>query len=191
LKLSLTRANEKDKSADFKECFDFWSSQTYNASSYPKEVPGLGQSIIAFRECFKDLTIKVLRAFALYLELPDHDYFITRHSAYFHNEQTCKSHNDVRSNYYNPIDSNDSSKDAQLTCLRLGEHNDWGTMTFLYQDDIGGLEAKLVDGSWIPVPPIKDSFVLNAGIMLEMWSGGTFPATVIATMITTLITTLT
>ena len=33
--------------------------------------------------------------------------------------------------------------------VRCGEHSDYGTITFLYQDDMGGLEVRAVDNSWI------------------------------------------
>jgi isopenicillin N synthase-like dioxygenase len=62
--------------------------------------------------------------------------------------------------------------------MRCTEHQDWGTITFLYQDHVGGLEAKMTNGQWVPVKPVKDGIVLNAGLILEMWSGGLFPATV-------------
>jgi len=61
--------------------------------------------------------------------------------------------------------------------MRLTEHMDWGTVTFLFQDSTGGLEAKKTNGEWISVTPVKDALILNAGLMLEMWSGGHFPAT--------------
>jgi len=62
--------------------------------------------------------------------------------------------------------------------FRLGPHADYGTITFLIQDDVGGLEARDQEGNWVPVPPIPNSIVLNAGLILEMWSGGLFPAPV-------------
>ena len=33
--------------------------------------------------------------------------------------------------------------------VRCGEHSDYGTITFLYQDDMAGLEVRAVDNSWI------------------------------------------
>lgn len=40
------------------------------------------------------------------------------------------------------------------------------------------MQAKNVDGTWIPVQPIKDSIVVNTGELLEYWTGGYYPATV-------------
>ena len=46
------------------------------------------------------------------------------------------------------------------------------------QDDSGGLEVKLPDGSgWLPAPPIPGTFVINAGDCLERWTNGLYRAT--------------
>ena len=50
-------------------------------------------------------------------------------------------------------------------------------ITLLYQDEIGGLEVKGVDNTWTPAKPIKDSVLINAGDMLEMFTNGRLPAT--------------
>lgn len=59
-----------------------------------------------------------------------------------------------------------------------GEHSDWGTITLLFQDMIGGLEVKRLDGSWIDAVPIQDAILINAAQLLELWTAGMFPATV-------------
>ncbi len=61
--------------------------------------------------------------------------------------------------------------------VRCGEHSDYGTLTFLYQDDIGGLEVRAVDNSWIKATPRAGTILINVGDLLEMWSNGLFPAT--------------
>ncbi len=44
---------------------------------------------------------------------------------------------------------------------------------------VGGLEVmRGLDGSWIDAVPIKDSILINAAELLELWSAGIFPATV-------------
>ena len=48
------------------------------------------------------------------------------------------------------------------TLWGVQEHSDYGGLTFLYQDQAGGLEARNpVDGKWIEIPPVKDTFVVN------------------------------
>jgi polar amino acid transport system ATP-binding protein len=53
----------------------------------------------------------------------------------------------------------------------VGEHTDYGLLTMLWQDDVGGLEVK-TDAGWIPAPPIPHTFVCNIGDMLDRMTGG-------------------
>jgi len=56
-------------------------------------------------------------------------------------------------------------------------HTDWGCMTILWQDDVGGLQVKNRSGDWIDAPPIEGTFVINIGDMLERWSNDLFVST--------------
>ena len=56
-------------------------------------------------------------------------------------------------------------------------HTDWGCMTILWQDDVGGLQVKNRSGEWIDAPPIDGTFVINIGDMLERWSNDLFVST--------------
>ena len=56
-------------------------------------------------------------------------------------------------------------------------HTDYGFITLLAQDDVGGLEVKNKAGDWIAAPPIPGTFVMNAGDILSRWSNGRFAST--------------
>ena len=58
----------------------------------------------------------------------------------------------------------------------VGRHTDYGMLTILLQDDVGGLQVETKGGSWIDVPPVPGSFVVNIGDMLEIWTSGAFKA---------------
>ena len=58
----------------------------------------------------------------------------------------------------------------------VGEHTDYGLLTILRQDDVGGLEIKTASG-WIAAPPVAGSFVCNIGDMLERMTGGLYKST--------------
>ena len=62
--------------------------------------------------------------------------------------------------------------DHNPSLIGIGEHRDYGLLTILLQDEVGGLEAKLPDGSWVPITPIEGTFVINVGNMLSRMSGG-------------------
>ena len=53
----------------------------------------------------------------------------------------------------------------------VGEHTDYGLLTMLWQDEVGGLQVK-TDSGWIAAPPLPGSFVCNIGDMLDRMTGG-------------------
>lgn len=56
-------------------------------------------------------------------------------------------------------------------------HTDWGCMTLLWQDQVGGLQVRNRAGQWIDAPYIEGTFVVNIGDMLEHWSNDLFVST--------------
>lgn len=56
-------------------------------------------------------------------------------------------------------------------------HTDYGFITLLAQDDVGGLEVRNRAGDWIPAPPIPGTFVMNVGDILARWSNDVFVST--------------
>ena len=58
----------------------------------------------------------------------------------------------------------------------VGEHSDYGLLTILWQDDVGGLQVKTPEG-WIEAPPVPRSFVCNIGDMLDRMTGGLYRST--------------
>lgn len=55
----------------------------------------------------------------------------------------------------------------------VGEHTDYGLLTLLYQDEVGGLQVKH-GSTWVDVPYVPGSFVVNVGDMLERLTSGRY-----------------
>lgn len=51
-------------------------------------------------------------------------------------------------------------------------HKDFGCLTLLAQDDVGGLQVQTPAGEWVDVPPKPDALVVNVGDMLHRMSNG-------------------
>ena len=58
-----------------------------------------------------------------------------------------------------------------------GEHVDSGFVTLLQQDEVGGLQARIDEDTWVDVPPLERTLVVNFGKLLERWTGGRIRAT--------------
>ncbi|KAB2617537.1 feruloyl CoA ortho-hydroxylase 1-like [Pyrus ussuriensis x Pyrus communis] len=57
----------------------------------------------------------------------------------------------------------------------VGRHSDVSTLTILLQDHIGGLYIRGTDKkSWVHVPPVKGSLVINIGDALQIMSNGRY-----------------
>ncbi|KAG0649729.1 2-oxoglutarate-dependent dioxygenase mpl2 [Hyphodiscus hymeniophilus] len=59
--------------------------------------------------------------------------------------------------------------------LGSGAHTDFGAITLLLQDEIGGLQVWNGEGKvWVNITPNKNAYVVNVGDMLQMWTGGKY-----------------
>ncbi|BBD65553.1 2OG-Fe(II) oxygenase [Nostoc commune NIES-4072] len=123
---------------------------------------GIDASILAFYDSCTELANTVLQAYALALELPE-DFFITRHNQQNHT---------LRSLHYPPLQI--PPKSGQV---RAGEHSDYGSITLLFQDDVGGLEVQTASGNWIAAPAIPDTVVVNTGDLMQRWTNDIFCST--------------
>ena len=56
-------------------------------------------------------------------------------------------------------------------------HTDYGFLTLLTQDDIGGLQVRRPDGTWMEAAPVPGTFILNVGDALERWTNNRFCST--------------
>ncbi|MFP8967577.1 isopenicillin N synthase family dioxygenase [Pokkaliibacter sp. CJK22405] len=58
-----------------------------------------------------------------------------------------------------------------------GAHTDYGCITLLRQDEVGGLQVKGKSGEWLAAPPIPKSFVVNIGDLMQRWTNDVYRST--------------
>ena len=74
--------------------------------------------------------------------------------------------------HYPPI-----SKNSPSDLYGSAPHTDFGCLTILAQDEIGGLQVQTREGEWIDVPKLEGSFVVNVGDMLSRYTNGLLRST--------------
>jgi isopenicillin N synthase-like dioxygenase len=61
--------------------------------------------------------------------------------------------------------------------LGAGEHTDYGNLTLLLTDAVGGLEVRRRDGSWLAVPFTPGALICNIGDCLMRWTNDVYAST--------------
>ena len=51
--------------------------------------------------------------------------------------------------------------------IGIGAHSDYGALTILAQDDVGGLQVMNRDGDWVEASPLPGTFVINIGDLIQ------------------------
>ena len=69
-------------------------------------------------------------------------------------------------------------RDAGEDRFGVAPHTDFGMLTVLAQDDVGGLEIQRLTGEWVAMPPLPGTLVVNVGDLLERWSNRRYRSTV-------------
>ena len=59
----------------------------------------------------------------------------------------------------------------------VAPHTDYGCLTVLCQDDVGGLEVQTKAGEWVAATPIEGTFLVNVGDLLTRWTNDGFAST--------------
>ncbi len=74
--------------------------------------------------------------------------------------------------YYPP-----QSSDLGETQFGVAPHTDYGCLTLLWQDSVGGLEVQTRQGEWVTAHPLEDTLVVNVGDLLSRWTNNAFQST--------------
>ena len=128
-------------------------------NQWPVEMPSLKKNMCDYRDAMIHLGSKMVEVFAVAFGLE-----ATALNQFFVDPTFF-----LRLHRYAPQPDN-----APKGQFGIAPHTDIGFMTFVAQDDVGGLEVKHPTEGWITVPNIPGTFILNAGDMLKRWTNGGF-----------------
>jgi isopenicillin N synthase-like dioxygenase len=121
---------------------------------FPDEVPEFEKYTTEVYKTFENTGKTLLRAIALYLELPE-DYF---------EERVRGGDSILRALHYFPIENPDALPEG---AVRAAAHGDINLITLLMGASAEGLEVLRLDGKWIPVTALPDQIIINVGDMLD------------------------
>jgi isopenicillin N synthase-like dioxygenase len=123
----------------------------HGPNQWPEPVTEWREAVLLYMQELTVLGTNLMRGVALSLGLPE-DYFEKRF---------CRPRpfTPFRIFHYPGKDSRQG----------VGRHTDYGVLTILWTDSVGGLEVENTRGEWVPAPPINGTFLVNIGDMLELW----------------------
>ncbi len=135
----------------------------HGVNQWPKGMEDWCKRVETYHAAMLGLAATIMRALALSLDV-DETYF----------EDCCRDAiATLRMLHYPPQPAN-----AGADARGAGAHTDWGAITILLQDDVGGLQVKDGDDSWIEAPPIPGTFIINLGDLVPRWTNGLYRSTV-------------
>src|SRR5690349_4825020 len=129
-------------------------------NNWPDFMPALQPALYGYYEEVGACGADLLRAVATGLGVPE-DFFAPRYAKRMQRTQMV---------YYPPQPP--QSDDEQFG---VAPHTDYGCITLLWQDRVGGLQVReIANETWIEAPPIEGSFVVNVGDLLARWTNDRF-----------------
>ncbi len=140
---------------DAKESFDIGPDRNL----WPAGLPGFRATLERYYAALLALTVAIHRPIALDLGVDEHFF-----ASAFEGAVAI-----ARLLYYPP---HPGTFDGTLH--GSAPHTDYGNVTFLAQDDAGGLELRARDGTWIGIAPTPGAFVCNIGDCLMRWSNDVY-----------------
>jgi isopenicillin N synthase-like dioxygenase len=124
------------------------------------DLPGFRDTMLAYYDAALDLGVRLARAIALDLGLPE-DHF----DCAFHDPLAA-----LRVLHYPPATGAAGE-------IGAGAHSDYGVVTLLMTDGEPGLQVKPRGGDWMDVPHVPGAYVVNIGDCLMRWTNDIYVST--------------
>ncbi|CAH0168171.1 isopenicillin N synthase family dioxygenase [Pseudomonas brassicacearum] len=158
---------DPENTRDFKECFDYGAhydevSPFFGANLMPTELPKFSDVCDAYHDAMLDLARQLISAIALSLDLPA-DYF----------EKLQRQTITIQRLLHYPSQSGEISQKE----IGIGAHTDYGFLTILFQDKVGGLQVRNRAGEWVSAPPVEDTFIVNIGDLVQTLTNDRYTST--------------
>ena len=136
--------------------------QLRGVNKWPEFIPSLKQNAMNYFLQINELAKNLLTCFAMGLDLKE-NFFI----------RNCNAPLSRASLVYYP----NQPKEMGEMQFGVSEHTDFGLLTILCQDSVGGLQIKGLDGQWFHAPPIDGTLIINVADLLSRWTGGIYKST--------------
>lgn len=132
------------------------AGQHFAPNLWPTCPQGFQGSWVEYYRAMSGLSAKLMRIFALALELPE----------FFFDDKIDRHISCLRViSYPNQVDEPLPGQ------LRAGAHSDYGSLTILRQEDRpGGLQVRNHQGEWVDAQPAPGSFTINIGDLMMQWT---------------------
>lgn len=159
---------DPNNTRDLKEAFDFGVheeevSPFFGPNLMPAELPEFKEICEKYHDEMIALARKLVSAFAISLGLPaDHFEQMQRHPI------------TIQRLLHYPSQGDESAPDE----IGIGAHTDYGFLTILSQDSVGGLQVQNKAGEWISAPPVEGTFIINIGDLVQAMTNGRYTSTV-------------
>lgn len=160
---------DDEAKADLKESFlwgfdnaHFDDHPLRGPNQWPISQPDMAKFTMDYFRHAHEVAHDLMRGFAISLDL-DVDFFLKTSDAPL-----------SRGSYvYYPNQPDELGEDQ----FGVGPHTDFGVLTVLAQDNVGGLQVQTISGEWIEAPPIEGTLIVNVADLLHRWTDGAFKST--------------